>query len=165
MTAPTETLLSPLLPAGNVYLDKSKPLVPQIADDLKCRMLNGQYAQHSPLPTATALGEFYDTTDQTVGTALARLIKEGWVEKEGFGKYRVATIIPPSAESVPLPVAKERPVVQQVSATRLLYCPTCGIWTQMDPSMLAAIPTGMTLACVADASVLVSVALDPDKRK
>lgn len=166
MAASTETLLSPLLPVGSVYLDNNKPLSPQIIDDLKCRLLSGQYPQNGPLPTSSAMTEFYGVSDQHIYGALSRLIKDGWIVKEGYGKYRVATIIPPPVESVPPPVVKDGSVVRQkAETTRLLYCPTCGIWTQLDATVLAAIPSGMTLACVADASVLIAVELDPAKRK
>jgi len=84
-----------LLPTGSVYLDRGRPLTPQVVDDLKVRILNGQYPQSGPLPSVSGLAEFYVLSDQIISNALNNLIKEGWIIKEGYGRYVVAAIIPP----------------------------------------------------------------------
>jgi DNA-binding transcriptional MocR family regulator len=167
------------LPEGRPYLDPAGKLGPQIVDDIKTRILSGQYPQGGPLPSLSAQAEFYGIPDQTMSGALVRLIKEGWVKKVGYGRYQVATVCPPitpdEEESKPnhsrarpdlaLSCA-ESPVVAVVippSATCYL-CPSCGIWAQIEAAVLAAIPAQMTLACAACQAILLPVRLDPAKQ-
>lgn len=156
-------VLTPLLPVGSVYLDRERPLTPQIADDLKTRMLSGQYPQNGPIPTASSLAEFYDATDQTVHGALMKLVKEGWLVKEGYGSYKVATMIPPPVMTEPVADAPAKPPKETESPQVLLYCPTCGIWTRLSVAVIEAIPSALALMCVADGIALERVQLDPTK--
>jgi DNA-binding transcriptional MocR family regulator len=153
--------LAVLLPSGSVYLNREKPLAPQIVDDLKTRMLSGQYPQSGPLPTVSALAEFYDVTDQIMSNVLLKLVKERWATKEGYGSYKVAAIIPPPVMTEP--PADEPKKSPQETLVIVLYCPTCGMWTRLPTSVIEAIPSAITLACVADKTALDRVQLDPAK--
>lgn len=161
-----------LLPTGSVYLERERPLAPQIYDDLKTRMLSGQYPQNGPLPTLSALTEFYGATDQAMCNVLARLVKEGWILREGRGSYKVAAIIPPPSPSAPVPAkatamtSKPELAVMAEAETpaALLYCPTCGMWARFSAPVLEAFPAEITLTCTADFTRLLHVRLDPAKR-
>ncbi|MGI9059749.1 MAG: GntR family transcriptional regulator, partial [Ktedonobacteraceae bacterium] len=153
----TTDVLIPLLPTGSVYLDRSKSLSPQIVDDLKVRMLSGQYPQGGPLPTNSTLAEFYGASDQVIVNVLTKLIVEGYVVKEGYGRYNVASIIPPvkppTREADVRPkemVALTMPPPGCDASQHVLYCPTCGIWTPIAARVLEAIPAAaIALICVA----------------
>jgi len=142
-------VLVPLLPVGSVYLDRDKSLTPQIVDDLKVRIVSGQYPQGGPLPTNSALGDFYEVSDQVIVNVLLKLIVEGYVVKEGYGRYKVAAIIPPVKAVEP--------------ALSTLYCPVCGIWARLPEFVLDALPEALALFCATDKVSLVSVRLDPAK--
>lgn len=155
-----------LLPPGSVYLNREKPLAPQIVDDLKTRMLSGQYLQSGPLPTVSALAEFYDVTDQIMSSVLAKLVKERWLVKSGYGSYGVAAIIPPikPVEAPPVALVATKQKAALATQETIVYCPTCGIWMSLSEAFLIALPSELTLTCTADKTALMVVRLDLAKR-
>lgn len=161
----TQPLMA-LLPPGSVYLDRDKSLTPQIVDDLKTRMLSGQYPQSGPLPTVSGLAEFYDVTDQIMSNALIKLVKENWVIKSGYGSYAVAPVIPPvkSVETSPITLTTAKQSTSFATQETIVYCSVCGIWTSLPETILAALPAELTLACTADKTALIVVRLDTAKR-
>lgn len=164
MTTATMLPSGPL--AGTVLLDRTRPLSSQIVDDLKTRMLGGQYPQGCQLPSCGSLAEWYEVSDQVLSNVLGALVKAGWLTKEGFGRYFVAAIIPPmpsvlSKEGVLVPPVCVPPVDCEASQAVFYLCSGCGLWTQIPESVLAVLPAEVTLSCVADAIPLMR--LEPSK--
>lgn len=67
----------------------------QIADDLRRRIHDGEFAAGRLLPSEAAMGERYDASRVTVRRALEQLRTEGLVDsRQGFGWFAAADPIP-----------------------------------------------------------------------
>ena len=81
------------------------PLYRQLADDLRARILDGEFSATEPIPTEAQLSDGYHTSRITVRHALDLLEREGLVHREqGRGSFirprAIAVVFRPSAPSL-----------------------------------------------------------------
>ncbi len=63
-------------------LSRSKPLHQQVEEDIRSRILAGEFAAGSRLPSTSALAKRFGASIYTVQTALARLAAEGLLDRQ-----------------------------------------------------------------------------------
>lgn len=63
-------------------LSRSKPLHQQVEEDIRARILAGEFAAGSRLPSTSALAKRFGASIYTVQTALARLAAEGLLDRQ-----------------------------------------------------------------------------------
>jgi GntR family transcriptional regulator len=76
-------------PRARIALQRSgPPLYQQLADDLRARILDGEFSANEPIPTEAQLSSGYHTSRITVRHALDLLEREGLVHREqGRGSF------------------------------------------------------------------------------
>jgi DNA-binding GntR family transcriptional regulator len=73
----------------------------RIADDIRARIIAGQYPPGSKLPTIRQLADTYRVSEEPVRTALRNLSVEGWIEtQQGKGSF-VVEELPPTPPADP----------------------------------------------------------------
>lgn len=74
-------------PAG-MSVDRSRPLVPQLHEQLKARILSGQLAAQARLPTTRALAGALGLSRNTIVRVYEQLLDEGYIKgRTGDGSY------------------------------------------------------------------------------
>ncbi len=159
------------LPQIRTHLAKG-PAAPQIADDLKARILGEQYVSGDPLPSVTGWAEFYERSEPTVAKGFDLLVKEGWLMKEAHKGYIVATVIPPVKSVLAEESTEEMRAValtrdehsvveaKQQHGAIICQCPTCDAWAALTTDF----PKGIIPTCETDKTPMITVRLDPAKR-
>jgi DNA-binding GntR family transcriptional regulator len=74
--------MQPLDRNGNI------PLVYQLGEAIRDKILRGEYSRGEPIPTEDQLQKFYGVSRTTVRLALAKLVNEGYIRRQqGKGTY------------------------------------------------------------------------------
>jgi GntR family transcriptional regulator len=92
--------MQPLDRNGNI------PLVYQLGEAIRAKILRGEYSRGEPIPTEDQLQKFYGVSRTTVRLALAKLVNEGYVRRQqGKGTY----VNPPGlvAKGKPKPFSRD----------------------------------------------------------